>query len=183
MQPGGRHPTMGTHNALLRLAGSTYLEVLAIDPDSQAPARPRWFGLDALAPDDAPRLTTWVVRVDDIVAGAAACPEALGEIMPMQRGPFAWRITIPADGRPPLDGLVPALIEWSSEHPTGSLDDQACRLDALEARHPDPGRLRRALDAVGIGGVIVASTGRDGRSSLVAAIETPGGVRRLGDDS
>jgi hypothetical protein len=100
--------------------------------------------------------------------------------MPMQR-PFAWRITIPADGRRRSTAPCRPHRVVTSTH--GQPDDQACRLDALEARHPDPGRLRRALDAVGIGGVIVASTGRDGRSSLVAAIETPGGVRRLGDDS
>jgi hypothetical protein len=180
MQAGGRHPTMGTHNALLRLADQTYLEVLAIDPDAPAPSRPRWFGLDALAPDDLPRLTTWVARVDDIVTVAAASSEPLGEITSMERGPYAWRITIPPDGQPPLDGLVPALIEWSSEHPTLGLHDRGCRLETLEARHPDPERLRRALDAQGSGAVVVSATDPAEPPNLVATIETPGGLRLLG---
>ncbi|MGH6623755.1 MAG: VOC family protein, partial [Burkholderiaceae bacterium] len=62
-QPGGRHEAMGTHNALLRLGARCYLEVIAIDPEAAAPARPRWFGLDdettrtALA--RSPALLTW----------------------------------------------------------------------------------------------------------------------------
>lgn len=39
MQPGGKHPRMGTHNLLLRL-GDCYLEVIAPNPDAPAPTRP-----------------------------------------------------------------------------------------------------------------------------------------------
>ena len=41
------HTDMGTHDRRVRLGADRYLEVIAIDPDGQAPAiRPRWFGLD-----------------------------------------------------------------------------------------------------------------------------------------
>ena len=49
-RPGGRHATMGTHNALVRLGPKTYVELIAIDPDATPPTRPRWFDLDDATP-------------------------------------------------------------------------------------------------------------------------------------
>ena len=57
---GGKHPLMGTHNKLLKLGRSIYLEIIAIDPDATKPNRPRWFGLDDLQPASKPKLLTWV---------------------------------------------------------------------------------------------------------------------------
>ena len=37
---------MSTHNHLMRLGNSAFLEVISIDPDAPAPARTRWFDLD-----------------------------------------------------------------------------------------------------------------------------------------
>jgi hypothetical protein len=91
--------------------------------------------------------------------------------------------TVPADGRPPLSGLMPALVGWSTAHPALGLDDRGCHLVALEARHPDPERLRRALDAVGVdglGGVRVRTTEPGQSAHLAATIEKPRGPRRLG---
>lgn len=181
MQPGGRHPTMATHNALLRLGDDAYLEVIAVDPDAPAPDRPRWFGLDDLTPDHPPRLATWVARVDDLDAVAETSLEPLGEILPMERGSFTWRITVPPDGRLPLDGLVPALVAWSGERPTVGLEDRGCRLVALEARHPDPDRLDRALRALALDDLTVVATAAGEAPRFMATIQTRGGLRRLGD--
>ncbi|MCO4257245.1 VOC family protein [Pseudarthrobacter cellobiosi] len=47
---GGKHALMGTHNRVLDISTvrypQCYLEIIAIDPESPAPGRPRWFGLD-----------------------------------------------------------------------------------------------------------------------------------------
>src|SRR5512135_1849643 len=91
-QVGGQHPRMSTHNCLLRLGDATYLEVIAADPAAPSPNRPRWFGLDTLEKDAPPRLTTWVARVDDLDAAAAAVSVPLGRIESMSRAQFNWRI-------------------------------------------------------------------------------------------
>ena len=62
-QAGGEHPRMGTHNLLLRLGDSLFLEVIAANPQVPAPDRPRWFGLDQL-----PR-PLWSFAESAIVAG------------------------------------------------------------------------------------------------------------------
>ena len=91
-QRGGKHVAMGTHNSLLKLDERSFLEVIAIDPDGAAPARPRWFALDTDALQaslrEAPRLIHWVARTDDIEAAVARCPVALGPIHPMARGNY-----------------------------------------------------------------------------------------------
>jgi hypothetical protein len=42
---GGRHPLIGTHNSLMRLDETMFLEILAPNPDA-TPQRTRWFSLD-----------------------------------------------------------------------------------------------------------------------------------------
>jgi hypothetical protein len=70
MPPGGSHPRMGTHNHLTALGPDSCLEVIAVDPAAEPPARPRWFALDDPAErarlEARPRLLTpapiWAAR-------------------------------------------------------------------------------------------------------------------------
>src|SRR5215475_5664590 len=76
---GQRHAYMGTHNHLLQLGDTVYLEIVAVDPDADAPGRVRWFGLDDQTRvrrdwDDGLRLRGWVARsdaIDAVIAGRA----------------------------------------------------------------------------------------------------------------
>jgi hypothetical protein len=177
-QRGGEHPRMGTHNLLLRLGDSLFLEVIASNPAVPRPDRARWFGLDALDAGATPKLSTWVARTSDIHATAAASSEAHGSIEPMTRGPLNWLITIPADGSLPLDGVAPALIEWHTEsHPAASLEDQGFSLEKLELVHPDPDRISALLRSIGLEGPVAVSQGAE--AGVVAHINTPNGLRRL----
>ena len=179
---GGEHPAMGTHNRLLRLGESTYLEVIAINPAAPTPDRPRWFGLDALTPDAPPRLRTWIARSDDIVASLAAAGEMLGTVTPMGRGALQWLITIPDDGKPTMGGVAPALIQWQGvlPHPATGLPDHGLRLRALELLHPRPHRVMALLQALGVQGPVQVRRSADGDgSSLMAHIDTPQGLRSL----
>src|SRR5262249_42011910 len=119
---GGEHPRMGTHNALVRIGESAYVEAIAVNPAAPMPSRPRWFGLDKQGEGAAPRLTTWVVRTTDIERALAISRLPLGSIERMRRDSFAWRITVPSDGDLPLGGAAPSLIEWDgSSHPTDGM--------------------------------------------------------------
>lgn len=180
-QIGGEHPRMGTHNLLLRLGESMFLEVISPNPKAPAPARPRWFALDTLRPDSAPVLSAWVVRTPDIHATASACSEVLGNIEPMSRGALDWLITIPDDGSLPLHGIAPALIEWQTKaHPAAMLVDHGLSLAKLELFHPEPERISQLLRSLGLEGPLSVSSPPDGRTArIVAHINTPQGLRLL----
>ena len=182
LEPGGTHERMGTHNRLLKLGNALYLEVIAIDPSAAPPARARWFGLDRRAPDEPARLVTWAARTRDIHANVARSGITLGAVEKMMRGSHDWRITVPPDGSLPLDGIMPALIQWDgAQHPADRLPDSGCSLVRLEARHVLADRIERALHALDFAGpVIVRRPPPRQPASLTAVIDTPTGQRTLG---
>ncbi len=180
-QTGGAHPRMGTHNLLLRLSDSMYLEVISPNPRAPLPGRPRWFDLDAPADDAQPGLCAWVVSTTDIKVKARSCSESLGKIEPMSRGALNWLITVTDDGSVPVDGVGPALIEWHADvHPASTLHDVGLALVKLEIFHPDPDRVRRMLASMNFdGSVQVAAVPDSTRPHLAAHISTPQGLRLL----
>jgi hypothetical protein len=177
-QAGGEHVRMGTHNCLLKLGEKLYLEVIAANPGAPRPDRPRWFQLDEADSVRSPRLAAWVARCDDIQTAAAASAVPLGKIEPMSRGNFEWLITVPDDGRLPLQGLAPALIQWRSEsHPADTLKDLGCSLVRFEGFHPRHEGVAGMLRSIGFEGEFLVSPGA--APGLVAHIQTPEGTRRL----
>lgn len=181
LQVGGEHPRMATHNLLLRLGDTAFLEIIAPNPSAPSPSRPRWFALDRLGPRSAPALSAWVLRSSDIHADAAAASEALGPVEPMRRGALDWLITIPEDGSVPLGGVGPALIEWQTEkHPASSLDDKGMALAKLEIFHPRPDRVERLLSSLVMEAPVSIGSSPPGTAGyLVAHILTPQGRRVL----
>lgn len=177
-QVGGEHARMGTHNLLVRLGATLYLEVIAIRRDAPVPQRPRWFDLDRRPWDAAPQLWTWVARCEDINAALTASTEPLGPHYAMSRGHLNWLITIPEDGARPLDGVGPALIEWKVEpHPAMRLADHQLQLEKLELLHPDPARVCRLLGSLGLASALEVRHAET--PALRALIATPRGVREI----
>lgn len=142
---GGKHPLMGTHNALLRLQGEAgegaYLEFIAIDPEAPAPPRPRWFGLDRpevqQALREAPRLLHWVARCDDPESRRAALlAQGLdpGAVIELTRGALRWRMSVREDGGLAARGALPTLIAWAGAHPTAALPPSGIALRRLRLR-------------------------------------------------
>ncbi len=182
MAPGGSHVRMGTHNRLLRLGETCYLEAIAIEPGAPAAIRPRWFGLDALPARAPARLTTWAAATADLGRVLMDLQPSPGTVHAMARGDWQWRITVPADGQPPLAGCAPALIEWhDAHHPAQALPDRGCTLLRLSLVHPDPERVERYLAGIGFQGEVEVVLARhDEAPHLTALIRTPRGVRKLG---
>lgn len=147
LEPGGRHAAMATHNRLLSLGPGEYLEVIAIDPDAEAPGRPRWFDLDRFDGPPAPR--AWILRCDDLGGALARAPGGIGEPMLFTRDDLRWEMAVPDDGVLPFGGVFPALIGWgATPHPSGRLVDHGVRLAGLEVIHPEPEALEAALGAL-----------------------------------
>ncbi len=102
---GGEHAAMGTHNRLLSLGPTVYLEVIAINPAAPYPGRPRWFDLDNFS--GPPRLTNWVAQTDDLDRALALAPTGCGAPMALERGDLRWRMAVPENGKLPFDGAFP----------------------------------------------------------------------------
>jgi hypothetical protein len=181
----GTHARMGTHNRLLSLGPDVYLELIAIDPDGAAPFMPRWFGLDTIDVQERiaqkPRLLGWVARTAAIDALTEKTGGILGGVHPMQRGDFNWRITIPDDGYPLEGGLVPTLIQWDVPmHPCQRLPDQHCRLEWMEAAHPNPAKVAYLLGEIGLPDALkLTPTPPYSGMTMCAYVRTPSGVKTL----
>ena len=162
---------MGTHNRLSGLGPGEYLEVIAVDPEADAPERPRWFDLDRR--NGGPRLATWVARTDDLDAALARYPEA-GRPVTFARGAYRWRMAVRDDGAMPFDGCFPALIEWRSARP--AFPDAGLRLVALRLAHPEAETLAPLLAALMDDPRVTVEAGAP---SLTATIDTADGPRTL----
>jgi len=184
--PGGAHPRMATHNHLLRLSGTAFIEVIAINPAAPPPARPRWFDLDSADMHsrltERPRLIGWVAAVDDIRQAIAASPIATRPAEPISRGTLEWLITIPQDGSLAEGGTMPTLIQWPADrpHPASGMRDLGCSLISLDLEHPEPHRLDAALDAIALDrkATVRIQVNLSG-PRLSASIRTPTGIAVL----
>ena len=99
---GGRHQTMSTHNLVMQLGNDAYLEVIAIDPEAEAPRHPRWFALDSApmraALEQGPRLITWVMNTSDLKTLAASADFDIGRPTELSRDALRWEFALP-DGK------------------------------------------------------------------------------------
>lgn len=180
---GGKHPTMGTHNHVLRLGPDVYLEVIAVDPDAPPRDGPRWFGLHDAARtrrlwDEGRRLAYWVASTGPMEAVLDGREALFGVPSNHYRGDSRWRFGLRPDGLPAMDGALPYLIERpEGTVRTAAMPDLGCRLMRLIVEHPEAERARATLaDLICLGPVEV----RQGEAArLWAEVETADGVRRL----
>jgi len=177
-ETGGHHPTMGTYNKLLRLDDSTYFEIIAIDPNAQKPKGRRWFNMDKLQKDSDPQLITWVVRTNDIEQAVKKSKLQHGVIQSLQRGFYEWQIAIPPDGKMPMQGIAPTIIQWNNDrHPAQNLSDSKISLLNIEAFHQEAAALIDTLDSIGFeGNFSVNEIGANENPLLRVSLKCPKGV-------
>jgi hypothetical protein len=175
---GGRHPALGTHNALVALGAGTYLEIIAPDPSLPPPPRGRLFEPGALP---RPALVTWVLRDEHIESTVSRARERglrLGEVSSGHRQTpdgktLSWQVSDPY--AMPLDGAVPFVIAWGdTPHPSGVAPEAGNLID-LQIRHPEPTAVANALACLGVDAPVMAAE----RFELIATIRTRTGEVRV----
>jgi len=181
----GVHPQMGTHNHLMQLGRDVFLEVIAINPESDITAGPRWYGLDdpfvRRRIERQPTLLTWVVNTTDIHDLLQRAAIAFGKPQRIHRGALSWDFGVTDDGRMIAGGLLPYVIQWHTGfHPASKMADLGCRLQALEIYHPLPQWIEAVLASIDAADLVtIHSLPKDATPCLIAHLETPRGIIRL----
>jgi Glyoxalase-like domain len=184
---GGKHANVGTHNTLLGLGASHYLEIIAIDLEGATPAFPRWFGLDTEEVKtlirNEPSLIGWVARV----ARASATPNSIEQLATIptnaanvvraaERGDSRWRFAFTRDGARPRHGVLPYFIQWDvSMHPSERLPDVGVSLSSLVLGDPVHEEVTLALETMRFVDAKV-HVGHSTSANLIATLSTPSGL-------
>lgn len=144
---GGKHPT-GTHNALLSLGKSTYLEIIAVQPGAEPPAR-----YADLAKLKNPALIGWAVSSGDLQPLRDSLEKAGFRLTPVEPGSrttpagaaLHWQTFRFADFFP----LAPFFITWSSDTPhPASTSPAGCTLKRFALAAPDTAPLAKLKSAL-----------------------------------
>lgn len=179
--PGGPHPGVGTHNALLTFDDETYFEIIAIDPSQSEPDRARPFRLDDRL---GPRLAGFAIHPtegDSIESLSAVMRDGgydPGAVISMSRQHpdghlLEWTLTHGGEPEPPASACLPFVIDWGSTPSPALSAPKVGDLIAVEIAHPDPA-VREVAAALDVGLII-----SDGPARLSARIATPNGEVEL----
>ncbi len=175
---GGQHRSQGTHNALVHLGNSCYLEIIAPDPSNKDFNGQRWMGIDLVTE---PKITRWAVKSNDLERDSAylsTVDPRLGELKGGSRKKtdgkkLFWKATITLPT--PEVEVLPFVIDWKgADHPTNSLP-KVCKLIELRGMHPTPYMIEAAVHSLNI----EMKMGVADPPSITAVIETPNGVVEL----
>ncbi|WP_298299200.1 VOC family protein [uncultured Litoreibacter sp.] len=173
--PGGSHPRMGTHNHLLSLGPDCFLEIIAIDPDADAPTHPRWFGLDSFTGE--PCVGAWVLGSRDIHGSLIGMQATSGPVIEMKRGELVWQMSVREDGALPLSGAFPLVLQWpKGPHVARRMSRQDCSFVSLTIASPETEFITTWLgDRLDDPRIKLIS----GETRLTAVIDTPSGQKVL----
>lgn len=180
---GQRHVGMGTHNHLIRLGGTIYLEIVALDPLSDLPEKARWFGLNDQGKvrrewDAGQRLRGWVARVDNMDRVLNGREAIFGRKVALPLSDPSFDFAIPLGGSLPLNGAAPSLIDRRGKpRALEQIAERGARLSTFTLEHPEAHAIALQLAAIGIDPLLKIREGMEFRYR--AQIHTPGGLREL----
>jgi hypothetical protein len=150
---GGRHPGLGTHNALVSLGSDVYFELLAVDPTQRASRAGTMGGrIDAF---EAPRLFAYMVKSEglerqrDVLARHGIGADLFDASRDTPDGrTLRWRLLVPHDN--PFGDFVPKFIDWLDTVHPATTSTPGCAFERFDLGHPQALRLDellRELDA------------------------------------
>ena len=129
------HETMGTHNRVISL-GSSYLEVIALDPKNQNANNNTWFNLsDNIYREKflkIPKLISFVISSDDLSSSIFFEKEFF-----VSRNKYKWFFKKPNveylnKNNFTNTNLFPSLINWQSVSPLNEMKKSSYSFDNLE---------------------------------------------------
>jgi hypothetical protein len=172
---GGRHPGLGTHNALASLGRDVYFELLAVDPEQKQSLEGTMGGrIDALP---FPRLFAYMLKGRDLElhkkvlaqSGIGADLFDASRATPDGRT-LKWRLLVPHDN--PFGDFVPKFIDWLDTPHPATTSVTGCTFNSFEIGHPDAPRLNALLAALGT----TLSVELADRPCFRLRVETPNGM-------
>lgn len=148
-EPGGIHQGLGTHNILLGLGDSCYLEIIAPDP-KQNDIPKHWIPADNYI---MPQLIGWASPSKNILSLKDAVPDTLGDVSLMSRqkpdgSTISWSMSYPRFDL--FNGLLPFLIQWPPGLHPGKNLKQIGTIIQFQLYHPEHENLEKQLDQMGI---------------------------------
>lgn len=169
---GGSHPGLGTRNALASLGEGMYLELIASDPEQDAPG-----SLGKLfSTFIQPKIYAYMVRAQNLehVQSLLETVNIKADLVEASRtlptgASLKWRLLLPRQND--FGECLPKFIDWlDSPHP--SIGAAAgCRLSAFEIAHPSSSRLGEIFAMLDLTMPVV----KGDRPHFRAELETPTG--------
>ncbi len=149
---GGRHPGMGTHNALASLGPDIYFELLAVDP-TQTDTLDGTMGARLKAMGE-PRLLGYMLRGQELERQQAVLTKfGIGaDLFEASRNAIdgktlRWRLLIPHAH--PLGDFIPKFIDWQDTVHPAKTSAAGCAFERFELGHPEAGQLNDLLGELG----------------------------------
>ena len=135
----GYHKEMGTHNRVIRISETIYLEVISIDPKIRNLNNKKWFNLDnpnlQSKLKKLPQIIGYVIEYKDINISKYYDP-----FFEASRSNYKWQFAMPTYKNNIIDseiistGIIPSLISWKSEKPIYQMKKNQFELISLEIK-------------------------------------------------